>query len=101
MNQYLVLHSFMSPIPSETLYDFRVDVKQSSIANAGNGAFLTFLGARVLRPEAAARSERLLKEHVIEELVGTHNPLVAETMGGKTMNVTLTGSNLHYNDNTL
>ena len=39
-----------------------------------------------------------MKNHVIDNLI-THNPLDAKTLGGRTMTVTLTGENLHYNDN--
>ena len=79
----------------ETLFDFRVDIKQSNIPGAGHGAFLTYLGARVLKPRSASRSERLMKEHVVEALpIDTHNPLVAETLGGKRMTVRLVS--IHY-----
>jgi hypothetical protein len=85
---------------SETLYDFQVDIKQSNIENSGHGAFLTYLGARVLKAKAAARSSRLIKEHFIY-VVGTHDPLIAETLGGRRMNVTLAGDNLHHNNNSV
>ena len=61
-----------------------MDVKQSSIEKAGNGAFLTYLGARVLEAGAASRSARLLKEHVVDIAsperhdFGTQDSLVAE-----------------------
>ena len=42
----LLLASF-----AEILFDFRIDVRQSCIPNSGNGAFLTFLGARRLRDD--------------------------------------------------
>ena len=88
-------------LSTETLYDFRVDIKKSSIPNAGHGAFLTYLGARVLNESAQQRSTRLMQEHTTEGEVGTHLPLSAKTLGGRTMNVTLTGDNLHYNDNNI
>lgn len=100
LNALLVL-TYSFHYQSETLYDFRVDIKQSSIENAGLGAFLTFLGARVLKPRAAARSVRLLKRHCVDDEICTHCSLDAVTVGGKAMNVTLTGENLHYNDNSL
>ena len=88
-------------LSTETLYDFTVDIKKSSIPNAGHGAFLTYLGARVLNESAQQRSTRLMQEHTTEGEVGTHLPLSAKTLGGRTMNVTLTGDNLHYNDNNI
>ena len=90
-------------LSTETLYDFRVDIKQSSIPNAGHGAFLTYLGARVLKKKAQERSSRLMNQHFIvdEADVVTHLPLSAKTLGGRTMNVKLTGDNLHYNDNNI
>ena len=79
----------------ETLFDFKVDIKQSNIPGAGHGAFLTYLGARVLKPRAASRSERLMTEHIVEALpIETHNPLVAETLGGKRMTVRLVSNTL-------
>ena len=90
-------------LSTETLYDFRVDIKKSSIPNAGHGAFLTYLGARVLKKKAQERSSRLMNQHFIvdEADVVTHLPLSAKTLGGRTMNVKLTGDNLHYNDNNI
>jgi len=100
MTHLVSLHLFTSD-PTETLYDFQVDIKQSTIENAGHGAFLTYLGARVLKKSAAARSTRLLRGHCIENDICTHNPLEAETLSGKKVKVTLAGNNLHYNDNNI
>jgi hypothetical protein len=86
---------------SETLYDFRVDVKTSNIPNAGYGAFLTFLGARVLTKEALDRSNRLLDSHVHCDALETLQPLLAQTLGGRRMSVNLTGNNLHHNNNSI
>ena len=89
----------------ETLYDFAVEVRTSSIPNAGHGAFLTYLGARVLRPEASARSARLLRGCYVDEdsagsaIIPTRNTATARTPDGRMMKVTVTGENLHYNDN--
>ena len=85
---------------TETLYDFRIDIRQSTIPNAGNGAFLTYLGARVLKRKAAERSQRLLGEHDDVE-VATRQHLVVTTLGGRNMSVQLTGNNLHYNNNNI
>jgi len=63
---------------------------------------LTYLGARVLKNKAEERSTRLIKQHIVDDNDnGTHEELVAQTLGGRTMNVMLTGDNLHYNDNSL
>ena len=62
---------------------------------------MTYLGARVLKAKSATRSARLIQEHFIENAVGTQDPLVAESLGGRRMNVTLTGDNLHYNNNSI
>ena len=85
----------------ETLFDFRVNINQSTIPNAGYGAFLTYLGARVLKRQPLERSARLMKEHIVENDIDTHNSLDAETIGGRRMNVSLTGDNLHHNDNSI
>ena len=84
----------------ETLYDFRVNIKQSSIPNSGHGAFLTYLGARVLKPEVMKRSARLMEQHTIT-FTDTHDHITAKTVDGRVMDVKLTGDNLHYNDNNI
>lgn len=78
-----------------------MDVKTSSICNAGYGAFLTYLGARVLKKSALVRSTRLMQEHIARVDVGTLKPLVAQTLGGRRMSVRISGKNLHYNDNNI
>ena len=78
-----------------------MDVKTSSICNAGYGAFLTYLGARVLKKSALVRSTRLMQEHIARVDVGTLQPLVAQTIGGRRMSVRISGKNLHYNDNNI
>jgi len=80
------------------LYDFQIDIRESTIPNAGNGAFLTYLGARKLKKQAAIRSERLLKQHVIEGMAETE-PMTAILPGGLGIGVTVTGQNLYRNDN--
>jgi len=66
-------------------YDFRVDVQKSTIPGSGNGAFLTFLGARHLKL-SKQRVEPMPKrhQHCFEEL---------EAIGddGSGINVKLTG----------
>lgn len=90
----------------ETLYEFRVEIKPSKIPNSGLGAFVQFLGARVLKNDASNRWARLLGEHVTHDdngnlFVKTQEELTAEMYGGRKMNVTLKGNNLHHNDNSL
>ena len=41
---------FLAPRLAEVLYDFVIDIRHSNIKGAGRGAFLTFKGARVLKP---------------------------------------------------
>ena len=47
---------------SDIIYDFEVRAKQSSIPNAGNGAFLTFLGARELKPSRLRRGDEIMED---------------------------------------
>eukprot|EP00986_Skeletonema_menzelii_P012290 scaffold6718_cov132-Skeletonema_menzelii.AAC.1 len=91
---------------TETLYDFRVEIRPSNIPNSGLGAFLTFLGARVLRKGASDRSARLIVQHGTYDengnlFVKTQEELTAEVFGGRQIHVTLKGDNLHHNDNSL
>lgn len=86
---------------TESLFSFRINIKQSTIPGSGQGAFLTYLGRRVLKSEAAARSRRLMKQHVAAVDIITRNSLNAETADGRRMSVSLSGTNLHYNDNCL
>ncbi|KAL9178426.1 hypothetical protein ACHAXT_003756 [Thalassiosira profunda] len=79
---------------TEALYNFRVGIKPSSIPNAGHGAFLTYLGKRVLKPEAAARSARLWQQHEVDtdaiELM--RHPLEVDKPDGGRMFVQLSSS---------
>ena len=95
----IIIHYFPTSNP-ETLYDFRVDIKQSSIPNSGHGAFFTYLGARVLKPKVLERTARLMENHIIH-ISPTHDPLTAVTFDGRRMDVKLTGESLHYNDNSV
>ena len=104
-----LFNSFSFTLPPrylETLYDFRVEIKPSNIPNSVLGAFVTFLGARVLKRSASDRSARLVVQHVADDVCGnlsvkTHEELTAEMYGGRKMHVTLKGDNLHHNDNSL
>jgi hypothetical protein len=82
----------------ETLFDFRVDIRQSTIPNAGHGAFLTFLGARVLKAEARQRAESAMEERDAY-ISDTRQPLTAESADGFGIDLKLTGDNLHGNGN--
>ena len=42
-----------------------------------------------------------MAEHIIENDIDTYNSLDAETLGGRRMNVSLVGENLHHNDNSI
>ena len=82
------------------MIDFKIDIRISGIPNAGQGAYLTYLGARVLKPYAKARSSKLLPAHVAHDDIETLKPLPALTKGGsQKISVTLTGKNLHRNGN--
>jgi len=84
----------------ETLYDFRVDIGTSLIPNSGYGAFLTFLGARVLQPHLQEQSDKIL-ENRIAHVPPTMFPLSATTPDGSIVRVAMAGDNLHGNDNCL
>ena len=62
---------------------------------------MTYLGARVLKKNAAKRSTRLIQKHIAADDVGTLKPLTAQTLGGRMMSVKVTGENLHCNDNNI
>jgi hypothetical protein len=69
---------------ADTIYEFRVDTGPSGIRNAGNGAFLTFLGARKLK-----------KEYRMQQAAKKHKPfLQARDIFGRHINVKLKGEGL-------
>lgn len=74
----------------DVIYEFRVEAKPSLIPNAGNGAFLTFLGAR----EAPCPIE----DSDIEFEVETIKPLVSRDLEGYHMNIKVMGEHLLDND---
>ena len=88
--------------PDDIIYQFRIDVKKSGIENAGMGAFLTFLGAKKLKPDARKRAfeELNLFETRPHAHCKTKRELEAEHPSGHGMKVTLTGEHLHrqYNN---
>ena len=83
MRKYLTLASVSMFVPG-------VDVSTSGIPNAGNGAFLTFLGARHLKDEAFSRSPQktLQKPLIIDD------DLEAIGDQGFGIHVKLTGSSI-------
>ena len=46
----------LSSLHPDILYDFKVTIRQSQIENSGYGAFLTYLGARLLNEERRGRT---------------------------------------------
>ena len=83
---------------SESLYDFRLYTSKSLIPNSGLGAFLTYEGARLLKPEAAKRSKKLVNGRYPVD-VPTSRFLEAKGIDGMNVSVVLEGDNLHGNGN--
>jgi hypothetical protein len=69
-------------------------VDTSTIPNAGNGVFLTFLGARELKPSRKRRGEILSDERPHKEL-RLAQPMTACHQDGFNMSVTVAGKHLH------
>lgn len=74
----------------DIIYEFRVEARPSLIPNAGNGAFLTFLGAR----EALCADDESDKASEVE----TIKPLVAKDFEGYHLNVKVVGDHLQEPD---
>jgi len=80
------------------LHEFQTEVRPSSIVNSGRGVFLTYLGAKKLKPEASAKSSQLIKHHVaVDNLL--HSTLPAVFNDGKRASVTVSPQSLFLNDN--
>lgn len=73
-------------------------MKESNIPNSGYGAFMTFLGARVLKRDCAQRSNELIMER-LQITAPTKEPLKAMRPEGFGVSLKLTGANLHGNNN--
>ena len=91
-------HEFSVLEPDDTIHDLKIQVKESQIPNSGMGAFLTYMGARVLTDElrhvaAEKRESRVLYTP------DTMMPLDAISPDGFGVAVKLTGKNLHGNRN--
>lgn len=91
----------LTKFPIDVLHDFLITVEQSEIApGAGLGAFLKYLGARELKAERRDIGIDALEDY--EPFVSeTNGTLQARTPGGYGLSVSLTGENLHGNDNRL
>ena len=72
----------------DIIYEFRVEANPSLIPNAGNGAFLTFLGAREARPSPTQDPPDPSSQ------VKTIQPLVSRDSDGYHMNVKVVGEHL-------
>ena len=79
---------------------FRVDVKTSTIPGAGVGAFLTYVGAKLLNTTSKTFKicEELLSDSWHHEPM-TMSRLSAVMPDGQTKSLFLTGENLHGNHN--
>jgi hypothetical protein len=77
----------------DVIYDFQVTVRASTIPNSGNGAFLTFLGARELKASAKKRNEKPWAQRTfrMSELA---KPLTARFRDGRHASVKLQGEHL-------
>lgn len=90
---------FLKPLLPDVIYDFEVSVRQSGIPGGGLGAFLTFLGARVLTDRSIAIAASAFRR-VVVHIEPTMEPLQALLpTTGRGVTVTLTGRNLHKNKN--
>lgn len=83
-------HSFLLDV----LFDFQIDVRDSSIPGAGKGAFLTYLGARRLKPACV-----LLGDQEMKKRASTKEELQATMPSGHGCTVKICGENLHGNNN--
>ena len=71
---------------TEILYEFRIEVSKSSIPGAGFGAFLTFIGARILHPKYRqyTRNGQLAKtRQILDAAMPNGNGGVHVTLTGK------------------
>ena len=86
----------------DVIYNFSVEAKTSTIPHAGNGAFLTFLGARELKPSIKKRNESYLRKrenivscHLSEEANLLYEPLTCRFENDRMASVSLKGEHLH------
>lgn len=69
-------------------------VRTSKIPNAGRGVFLTFLGARELKPSRKRWGQSLVEQRPCRHL-GSSQPLAATLPSGYGVSVKLEGKHLH------
>jgi len=82
----------------DILFDFECTVDESKIPGARFGAFLTFLGARKLDKKLQEKREAFRAQVEYRELP-TMKSLTARLPGGFHASVSLTGDDLHGNNN--
>jgi hypothetical protein len=78
----------------DIIYDFKVEAQTSTIPNSGNGAFLTFLGARELKPSAKKRNESLWKKREVR-VSALDDVMTAKSCDGCHASVKLVGDHIH------
>lgn len=83
---------------TENIYDFKVDIRKSLIPNSGHGAFLTFVGSRILKQESKRLSKKFMRGRFALD-VPTTRYLEYKTTDGMTSSLTIKGDNIHGNDN--
>lgn len=79
---------------ADVIYSFRLEAAKSYIPGAGNGVFLTFLGARELKPSVRKRGEAIIDDRPwgqVNELFDSRNVYHKHGWG---MTVTITGKHL-------
>jgi hypothetical protein len=82
---------------SEFLFQFRIHIAKSKLGDcAGLGAYLTFLGARKLKPGRREKREWILKR-VYSPFAQTKSILDFTTADGYVASLELKGENLHGN----
>lgn len=87
-------------ISQDIIYDFVLAASKSTIPNAGNGVFLTFLGARELKPSRRRRGRELIADRPAKE-PNLSFPIDAIHPDGFGITVTITGEHLHCPYNSL
>jgi hypothetical protein len=66
-----------------------VHIDKSQIPNSGLGAYLSYLGARKLKPECKEISERILEDICCHHVSDTRKELKAELPNGRGVTLTL------------
>lgn len=82
---------------TDILYDFKVSIRQSQIPNSGYGAFLTYLGARLLNEERRGRTWDVLdnsSQAVPKQLEATFRRVKPIFPDSHLVTVTIKGENV-------